>query len=66
MKNQEKTMYCTECGRRLEDEGNYCPYCGTKRIMSNPAKPAEVANTSKKGATLIRFMLILIAFGAII
>lgn len=53
-------MYCTECGRRLEDEGNYCPYCGTKRTMSNPAKPTEVTIPPKKGAMLIRFTLVLV------
>lgn len=23
-------MYCTNCGRQIEDGERYCPYCGTK------------------------------------
>lgn len=25
-------MFCIKCGRELEDEANFCPVCGTKRI----------------------------------
>ena len=23
-------MYCTNCGRKIENGERYCPYCGTK------------------------------------
>ena len=25
-------MFCIKCGKKLADSGNYCEYCGTKKI----------------------------------
>lgn len=25
-------MYCRKCGKKLEEEDRYCPYCGEKTI----------------------------------
>lgn len=36
-------MYCVKCGRQLQDEANYCAYCGTKVYRSKPAEnPVEI------------------------
>jgi phage shock protein C len=29
-------MYCTNCGRQLEDEARYCSSCGTARNSTGP------------------------------
>lgn len=27
--NEEKNMYCSNCGEKLDEDVKYCPYCGT-------------------------------------
>lgn len=31
-------MYCVKCGRQLQDEANFCPFCGTKAYRPEPTE----------------------------
>jgi phage shock protein C len=39
-------MYCSNCGRQLEDEARYCSACGTPR--SGVDRPAEKIRVEKR------------------
>lgn len=41
-------MYCIKCGRELENEANFCPVCGTKRVETENAPSAKPRQSEKK------------------
>ena len=48
--------YCSNCGKKLEDDYEYCPECGVKIILSygigNTCFPARVKRCKKCGAEM--------------
>ena len=41
-------MFCTNCGREIQDTWVKCPYCGTKVIKSEKAKEKETEEMNEK------------------
>ncbi len=39
-------MYCSKCGRRIEDTIRFCPNCGAETQQPTPTQPAAVQITS--------------------
>lgn len=33
---------CSSCGREIDDQSKFCPYCGASSLTSAPQEPAEV------------------------
>ncbi len=33
--NMTKDMFCGNCGKKIEEEDQYCPYCGAKSVMAD-------------------------------
>lgn len=42
-------MFCTNCGREIQDTWVKCPYCGTKVIKSEKAKEKETEEMNRTG-----------------
>lgn len=64
-------MYCSSCGKEINDTAGFCPYCGAKKASGMPemqaaavrpemqaaARPVPVVNnTNEKGNLLIAFV----------
>ena len=41
-------MYCTKCGKQINDDGAFCPYCGNPRNGGNNNVSKEVKKEKKK------------------
>ena len=40
-------MYCVHCGKEIEDNSNFCPFCGTKVYVKDIDLPKKL-NENKK------------------
>lgn len=39
-------MFCRNCGKEIENDARFCPFCGTKTVMETEAEPEAVASQS--------------------
>lgn len=42
-------MYCTHCGKSIQNNSKFCPYCGGKAVTFNESN--NITETIKKGAS---------------
>lgn len=54
-------MYCSNCGKEMQEDNQFCPYCGTK-IKVQYAQKSKPVNTKNKKIALWVCAIIIIAF----
>lgn len=59
-------MFCSNCGKKLEGNGNHCPYCGAK-VRGRPEEPVKNAggkrgNVSFPAAAVALVVLVAVIF----
>ncbi len=70
--NKEETIKCRYCGRELNENFEFCVYCGKNQSdVPMPVKPREekkkplsVKPKKKKASNIVLFILSLVLFGA--
>lgn len=40
-------MYCTNCGKTIEDGSDFCPFCGAKQLTASPERKTTGSETVK-------------------
>lgn len=58
-------MYCSKCGKKLNDNDNFCPQCGTVSILSQNTSHQNNANlsqTSNSKGLKVAIILLMIPF----
>ncbi len=67
-------MYCTKCGKQINDDGAFCPYCGNPRNGGNNNVSKEVKKEKKKinatipiiiGLVITFFVVLIVVLGVI-
>lgn len=54
-------MFCIKCGRPLEDEANFCPVCGARRVAAEPSQGSTAELRAKKSARAKPALIIIAA-----
>lgn len=56
-------MYCTNCGRQIEDGERYCPYCGTKTFNEYEFNQQRVDYAISRRSIPMCIILSIVTFG---
>ena len=51
-------MKCSNCGKEIAEDSQFCEYCGTKTNLTAPIEETVASPNSKKG--LITFLVIVL------
>ena len=38
----ERNMYCMNCGKQIDDDAKFCPYCGSQTALAEPKDSAPI------------------------
>lgn len=57
-------MFCQNCGKQIEDESRFCPYCGVKNASEVEKKNQDIPDKKEKGVRKKKKLpIIIIAIG---
>nr|WP_318000220.1 DUF4234 domain-containing protein [uncultured Faecalibacillus sp.] len=56
-------MYCTNCGRKIENGERYCPYCGTKTFDEHEFNQQNANFNISRRSIPVCIILSIITFG---